>query len=382
MDAIAELKYDESSHDAVVPGPTAQDTLIETRDIARNQLGPIVRDIDTKGYYPESVMRAFGQAGAYQHHLPRESGPDLGVSIQAMTIAGEYCLSTAFCMWCQSALGWYVFNSDNRGLHQSVGARLATGELLGGTGLSNPMKSFFGIEKLNLKGTPVDGGYLISGRLPWVSNLGPDHLMAVVFEVPEQGNKRVMAVVAFDADGLKANQTDAFVALAGTRTFGLNFQRVFIAHERVLADPIDDYLVKIRAGFILLQSGMAFGMIRSCVELMVRLRKPLGHVNQYLDVQPEQLADELAEMEATVSSLAKTPYEPGRDYFAQVIRARLRAGEAAVNAAHHAMLHSGARGYVSTGVAQRRLREAYFCAIVTPATKQLRKMLSDLGETA
>jgi len=42
------------------------------------------------------------------------------------------------------------------------------------------------------------------------------------------------------------------------------------------------------------------------------------------------------------------------------------------------MLHCGARGYVSTGAAQRRLREAYFVPIVTPATKQLRKMLADM----
>ena len=43
------------------------------------------------------------------------------------------------------------------------------------------------------------------------------------------------------------------------------------------------------------------------------------------------------------------------------------------------MLHCGARGYITDGVAQRRLRESYFVAIVTPATKQLRKMLADLG---
>ena len=49
----------------------------------------------------------------------------------------------------------------------------ATGKILGGTGLSNPMKSFFGIEKLKLKGRKVDGGYVVRGALPWVSNLGP-----------------------------------------------------------------------------------------------------------------------------------------------------------------------------------------------------------------
>ncbi len=359
-----------------------QSMLDSMREIARNQLAPMVRAIDSEGVYPESVMRAFGEVGAYARHLPLGDGPDLEAGIQGMAIAGEYCLSTAFCMWCQSALGWYVYNSDNLALHDSIGSKLATGELLGGTGLSNPMKTFFGIEKLNLKGTPVSGGYTISGRLPWVSNLGPGHSMAVVFEVPELDNKRVMAVVGFDATGLKTNETDDFVALAGTRTFSLNFQQVFVADQMVLADPIDDYLRKIRAGFILLQSGMAFGMIRSCAELMVKMRKPLGHINAYLDVQPEQLFEELSEMESVVAVLSKTPYDPSKEYFVEVIRSRLKAGEAAVQAAHHAMLHSGARGYVGNGVAQRRLREAYFCAIVTPATKQLRKMLSDLGASA
>ena len=52
-------------------------------------------------------------------------------------------------------------------------------------------------------------------------------------------------------------------------------------------------------------------------------------------------------------------------------------GDASVAAAHAAMLHCGARGYLKSHRAQRRLREAYFVAIVTPATKQLRKMLAE-----
>ena len=378
MNATIEMLPTQAEHASRPGEQTVEEMLALMRTIASRELAPLVRKIDADGLYPESVMRSFGQAGAYERHLPDGSAPDLQASIQGMTIAGEYCLSTAFCMWCQSALAWYVYNSDNEALKQSIGASLASGELLGGTGLSNPMKAFFGIEAMSLKGRPVAGGYQIDGRLPWVSNIGPGHMLAVVFEVPEQDNKRVMAVVEFDAQGIKANESDSFVALGGTRTYGMFFKNVFISEERVLADPIDDYLKKIRAGFILLQSGMAFGMIRSCADLMLKMRKPLGHVNQYLEVQPEELFEQLDAMEASVAKLAETPYDDSREYFIAVIRARLHAGELAVQSAHHAMLHSGARGYVTTGVAQRRLREAYFCAIVTPATKQLRKMLADL----
>jgi len=84
-------------------------------------------------------------------------------------------------------------------------------------------------------------------------------------------------------------------------------------------------------------------------------------------------------MEAQVESLAATPFDPDPGYWRAVIEARLAAGEASVAAAHAAMLHCGARGYVAGGAAQRRLREAYFVAIVTPATKQLKKMLADMS---
>ena len=127
----------------------------------------------------------------------------------------------------------------------------------------------------------------------------------------------------------------------------------------VLADPSDAFIKRIRAGFVLLQAGMGIGLVRGCITLMHQVKGPLGHVNKYLDVQPEHLAEELGAIEANVE--------------------RLAVSEAALAAAHAAMLHCGARGYVANATAQRRLRESYFVAIITPAVKQLKKMLADMA---
>ena len=40
------------------------DVVAAVRDIASRTLAPIVQKIDTEGFYPESVLRAFGRAGA------------------------------------------------------------------------------------------------------------------------------------------------------------------------------------------------------------------------------------------------------------------------------------------------------------------------------
>jgi alkylation response protein AidB-like acyl-CoA dehydrogenase len=359
----------------------ARDVVAAVRAIAARELAPVVRKIDADGFYPEDVMRALGSAGAFGSHVPRRGagGADLSIAIQAMAAVGEYCLSTAFCMWCQDALGWYIFASDNDQLKRRVGERVAVGDLLGGTALSNPMKAFFGIEPIRLKAHRIDGGYSVRGALPFVSNLGGDHHFGAVFEVEEAPRRFVMAVVPCDAEGVSLSSNTKFVALDGTRTYAVQLRNVMIPDAWVLADPSDAYVKRIRAGFVLLQAGMAFGLIRDCIALMQQVRGPLGHVNKFLDVQPAALADELAAMEAQVGRLAATPFETDPSYWREVIEARLTVGEASVAAAHAAMLHCGARGYVANAPAQRRLREAYFVAIVTPATKQLKKMLAEMA---
>jgi alkylation response protein AidB-like acyl-CoA dehydrogenase len=349
------------------------------REIVRSDLVPIVEDIDRKGLYPEAVLRNLGQAGAFCQHLPNGSTDfSLKSAVEAMSAVGEVCLSTAFCIWCQDAFGWYIATSSNRTLQASLLAQAASGQVLGGTGLSNPMKHFAGIEPLRLKGKRVPDGFRVRGTLPWVSNLGAGHYFGAVFELEEKPGHCVMAVVPCAAEGVTLAQNTEFVALDGTRTFSVKLRDVHLCDDLVAAEAFADYLPRIRAGFVLLQAGMAFGLIEGAIELMEQVRGTIGHVNKYLPDQPEHFREKLSGIQERVFKLCETPFETDPAYWRKVLEARLAAGETAVAAAHAAMLHQGARGYVAHGAAQRRLREAYFVAIVTPATKQLRKMLAEL----
>ena len=360
---------------------TGADVVEAVRKLSAQELAPIVQRIDSEGHYPENVMRSLGHAGAFACHLPGEApgGPDLATAIRAMAAAGEYCLSTSFCMWCQDALGWYIFASANEALKADLGRRVAAGDALGGTALSNPMKTFFGIESIRLKARRVEGGYVVRGALPYVSNLGPDHYFGAIFEISDAPKRYAMAIVPCASRGLELSGNTKFVALDGTRTFSVQMRDVMVPDAYLLADPADDFVRRIRAGFVLLQSGMGVGLIRSSIALMNQLKGPLGHVNKYLDVQPEHLAEKLNGIEAAVDLLAATPFENDQRYWRAVIEARLMVSETALAAAQAAMLHCGARGYIANATAQRRLRESYFVAIVTPAIKQLKKMLADMA---
>jgi len=359
------------------PGQPAPTIVEEVAAIARKELAPLAAAVDAGSVYPGEVLRRLGQVGAWSSHVPQEGPADLRCAIQSMAAIGEVCGATAFMAWCQNTLVWYAANSANLKLAARFGDSFSSGRILGGTGLSNPMKSFFGIEKLKLKGRRVDGGYVVRGALPWVSNLGEGHFFGTIFEREDEPGATVMFLADCADPAISLQPCKPFLAMDGTGTYGVQFRDVFVPDELILADPAGPFVKRIRSGFILLQAGMALGLIRDCINIMDEVDGALSHVNRYLPQQPAQFTELLAELELEAMALARDPFNADDSYWRRVIAFRLRAGDASVAAAHAAMLHCGARGYLRGHRAQRRLREAYFVAIVTPATKQLRKMLAD-----
>ena len=105
--------------------------LAEVRRIVRSDLSALTTQIDLDGFYPEEVLQKIGAVGGFRQHLASQNASrmcDMVAGIEAMAIAGEECLSTAFLMWCQNACGWYLENSQNEALRQRLLPKVASGE--------------------------------------------------------------------------------------------------------------------------------------------------------------------------------------------------------------------------------------------------------------
>lgn len=348
------------------------------------ELAPLVTAIDREGEFPADYLRKLGALGGFGASVPRAAG-GLGLSlaqqIEVTTQVGSECGATSFLVWCQSSCAWYLQHAPNPAVRERYLRDVASGALFAGTGMSNAVKHLAGLEKIQLQARRDGDDYIVSGNLPWVSNVGVDHL-AIVAAAVENGGY-VMFAVKGDAPGLQLHACPEFSGLEGTRTLNLRFKEARIGADHVLAHPhqFASYLARIKAGFVLGQTGMGFGVIQGSLKTIRESNVTHAAVNAFLDDQGAELAVELAGLKAQAIALAQQA-QNGDAPVLEALKVRARTSELTLKAAHSAVLHAGAKGYLMRHPAQRRLREAVFVAIVTPALKHLRKEIHDLGQAA
>lgn len=336
--------------------------------LINSELKPYVNKIDKEAFYAEHFLRTLGEEGFYLS-TDRSLKQVLSNGLKLVEETAKTCMTTAFCLWCHLAALTYVRNSENDTLKKSLLPLLESGKLLGGTGLSNPMKYYAELEKLHLKAEKVDGGYEVTGVLPAVSNLANNHVFAFIAEVNEA--ERIMGFVPFQADGLETKEKTDYLGLNGSATFACKFNRVFIPLQQIVSENADTFVEKIRPTFILYQIPLGIGIIEASIDCIDKVRNSKNGCNQFLPVQADELRTALSELQSEIQRLDVT-----KSNWHSIASVRLKTVYVTLRAVEAAMIHQGGAGYLKYSHVSRRLREAYFFANLTPTIKHLEKLLS------
>lgn len=361
---------------------TTATVLTSLETLAQSQLKPLANKIDQQGLYPREFLHEFGKQGGFS--LATTDGSqnvDLAHLVQSIAVVGRYCGSTAFLAWCQAACAWYLQNARVPSTRERYFEQVATAERLSGTGMSNTVKHLAGIERIHLKAKRTGEGYVVTGTLPWVSNVDEENLLIVTASVDTGGY--VMFLVEGNATNLTLRPCPEFSGMEGTATYSIHFRGVEIEADQVIAHPeqFAEFIEAIKPGFVITQCGIGLGVVDASLKRIADSNVTHSHVNQYLDDQQNTLQavrDDAFEQSVELAQRIQQQQVPIVD----VLKLRATASELTLRAANSAVLHAGARGYLKRDPAQRLLREAVFVGIVTPALKHLRKEIHDIEEDA
>ncbi|HJR29610.1 acyl-CoA dehydrogenase family protein [Pseudomonas citri] len=312
---------------------------------------------------------------------PRLGGSDgtIADAVEALAEVAGHSLAAAFVFWGQRAFIEYVLQSPNTALRERLLPSLLSGELAGATGLSNAMKFLSGIEALQMRARASAAGWILSGRLHWVTNLRKSGFVVAAAIEHEEGGSPFVLAIPDTTPGLQRSADLQLMGLQSSNTAALDFAQVDVGREWLLHEDARVFLPAVRPSFLGLQCGLAIGLARRA------LLEVEAHLQEGRSILLEPLQEQREHLEHTVGAL-KSGILDGRFLTqpAELFRLRIALAESTADAMQLELQASGGKAYLSEYGSSfaRRWRESAFVPIVTPSLVQLRAELQRRGREA
>ncbi|MFC5408179.1 acyl-CoA dehydrogenase family protein [Larkinella bovis] len=207
------------------------------RDFVAREISPIIEECAQKAEFPVSLVRKFGDMGAFGPTLPTAFGGggldyiSYGLMMQEIE-RGDSALRS--CVSVQSSLVmWPIYTYGSEAQKRKYLPRLASGALLGCFGLTEPDH---GSNPAGMQTSFVerDDHYVLNGSKLWITN-SPLADLAVVWAKNEQGRIRGLLVERGMA-GFSTPEIHRKWSLRASATGELVFRDVKVPRENLLPE--------------------------------------------------------------------------------------------------------------------------------------------------
>ncbi|HYG39798.1 MAG TPA: acyl-CoA dehydrogenase family protein [Cytophagales bacterium] len=205
------------------------------RDFVKKEISPIIEDCCQKAYFPEFIVKKFGEVGAFGPTIPVEYGGggldyiSYGLVMQEIERGDSGMRSTASVQGSLVMFPIFQFGSEEQ--RKKYLPKLASGEMLGCFGLTEPDH---GSNPNGMTTNFKDKGdhYLLNGAKMWISN-SPKADIAVVWAKDEQGRIHGL-IVERGMEGFSTPETHDKWSLRASTTGELVFDNVKVPKENLL----------------------------------------------------------------------------------------------------------------------------------------------------
>jgi alkylation response protein AidB-like acyl-CoA dehydrogenase len=327
----------------------------------------------------DEVMPALAANGCFRAGVPVALGGVAGThgdvrdAILGIADVARQSVTAAFVYWGQRSFIEYLLQSPNIALRDRLLPSLLDGTLAGATGLSNAMKFLSGMEPLSAQGTADGDGWILNGKLAWITNLRPQRFVAAAAVAPVDGSTPLVAMFASDDAGVQRSDNLQLIALRGSHTAAVRLENVAAPADYIIAPQAPEWLARVRPAFLGMQCGMSLGLATAALEKAAAVAAN-GR---------GQLSDNIAAAQQSLATLTAQLLEgvaDGRFVAAAPAMFKLRIALAdLVQQALTLELHAkGGHAYLTQeedGFA-RRWRESAFIPVITPSITQLQAALA------
>lgn len=319
------------------------------RDFVKREISPYIESWAENAYFPQDIVKKFGEIGAFGPQLPEKYGCggmdyiSYGLIMQEIERGDSGMRSTASVQGSLVMYPIYKFGSEEQRMKYLP--KLASGEMLGCFGLTEPDH---GSNPSGMVTNFKDMGdhYLLNGAKMWISN-SPFADIAVVWAKDETGRIHGL-IVERGMEGFSTPETHGKWSLRASATGELVFDNVKVPKENLLPNKSG-----LGAPMMCLDSaryGIAWGAIgaamdcyesarRYCAE-RIQFDKPIGS----FQLQQKKLSEMLTEItKAQLLNLRLGQlFNEGKASTSQISMAKRNAVEVALNIAREArQMHGG-----------------------------------------
>jgi glutaryl-CoA dehydrogenase len=207
-----------------------------TRKFIEENLIPIIEQCNRDGRFPKELIQPFGEMGFYGASLKGYgcagmSNVEYGLVMQELErgdsgVRSFVSVQSALCMY-----PIYAFGSDAQ--KDKYLAKMATGEILGCFGLTEPQ---FGSNPGGMltRAKKVGNEYVLNGEKMWITSGTIAHIAIMWAKVEDEDNKIRGFIVETDRPGFSAQDVHGKWSLRASVTSGLSLQDVRIPAENLL----------------------------------------------------------------------------------------------------------------------------------------------------
>ena len=355
---------------------------------AREEIGPVARENQEKGIFPEEIVKKVGELGLMGVAYPPEYG-GAGMDFVSYMIAVEgisrYCASTGVIVSAHSSLAVDpIFRFGSEEQKKKYLPDMCSGKKIGCLGLT---ESGAGSDAGALKTTAkIDGDkWILNGTKNFTTN-GEEAEVAVICAStdPSQKTRGISAfIVEKGTPGFTVGKHEHKLGINATSTTELVLEDCAIPKENLLGELNKGFKV----AMITLDGGrlgigaQALGIARGSIEEAIKYAKEREQFSQVIaSFQSIQwmIADMWTEYEAAwlLNYRASLMKDRGLRYSMEAAMAKLKASEVASMCASKAIQIHGGYGYTKEFDVERYFRDAKITEIYEGTSEIMRLVIS------